>query len=475
MRIYHDKNTSQLVSNDIKLHNYLDEHLAFHSPGYVFSSKFKSGLWDGYYHLYKKLSGKFASGLLNEVVRLIKSQTDEPIEIIDNRIRPAASKPIRKALIPDASFSALRDYQIQAVLNMIKAEHCIVKAATNAGKTEMFADVIRQLNLSTVILVNRKELMYQTAERLHRRLGVPVGMIGDGKSDIQKITVAMITSLTSKSNTANRYSSRLVVKPACVKLLKYDVLVLDECHNITDARIKWFVQTSKAYYRFAVSGTPLLNDELTNKQLIGQFGEVAFEITNTELIDQGVSSKPTYLFYDVGVQLQHISDYREAYDLGIVMSTYRNTIIKIAVDVMSHLHTLIIVKEIEHGHQLQHLIPNSTFIHGSKTSEVRMQTLKDFKVGKIKVLISSTILDEGADIPNIEFLVLAAGLKSAKRQLQRIGRGLRKKDSNKIIILDFLDSGNEYLMQHSLQRVKTVKKENFDVRLLKDLTHLKDI
>ena len=60
-----------------------------------------------------------------------------------------------------------------------------------------------------------------------------------------------------------------------------------------------------------------------------------------------------------------------------------------------------------------------------KKKEIEL-TLKN---NEIDVLISSAILDEGVDVSNINAVIYARGMKSTRKLLQGIGRGLRKKES----------------------------------------------
>jgi superfamily II DNA or RNA helicase len=73
----------------------------------------------------------------------------------------------------------------------------------------------------------------------------------------------------------------------------------------------------------------------------------------------------------------------------------------------------------------------------------------------LPVLIATTIFDEGVDVSGINCLFLAAGGKSMRQLLQRIGRGLRKKSDGSCIEVydDVLDYHNEHLTRHTLGTV----------------------
>ena len=154
---------------------------------------------------------------------------------------------------------------------------------------------------------------------------------------------------------------------------------------------------------------------------------------------------------------------------GIVENTERN---EKAVEVArKHLgqSILIIVDMIQHGQIVEKMLNeagvNAVFISGE--SEVRKSALDMFKRGKLKVLISTTILDEGVDIAKIEIMLFLAGKKSKRQLLQRVGRGLRKKEGeNEVHIYDFLDFGSRYLTRHSKERISIYREEGFELNFI---------
>lgn len=99
------------------------------------------------------------------------------------------------------------------------------------------------------------------------------------------------------------------------------------------------------------------------------------------------------------------------------------------------------------------------YINGEDSTARRKRVLAAFKAGTIDVLIANKILDEGADVPSIAFLVLAGGGRAAHRQVQRIGRGQRVSEGKEsLFVLDFADEG-KYLAKHTEERVKGYRNE----------------
>ncbi|HUW43948.1 MAG TPA: helicase-related protein, partial [Bacillota bacterium] len=151
----------------------------------------------------------------------------------------------------------------------------------------------------------------------------------------------------------------------------------------------------------------------------------------------------------------------------IVENETRNEcVIKLANDFSKrNIQTLILVQLIKHGKDLEKRIPNSVFIYGGSSKKKREQALEDIQSGKLKILIGSTIADEGLDIPALSALILAGGGKSPTRAKQRVGRVIRK-GSSQALVYDFIDDG-KWSYDHSKERLKILKEEpEFDVKVI---------
>jgi superfamily II DNA or RNA helicase len=128
------------------------------------------------------------------------------------------------------------------------------------------------------------------------------------------------------------------------------------------------------------------------------------------------------------------------------------------------LSTLILCEEIEQGKAIDEALWSATggqfiphmFIHGSESTDVRTKALQDFGERRLPVLVSSTILDEGVDVPTVDALILAGSRKSRIKTMQRLGRGLR---GDKLIAVEFANFTHDYLLRHSLQRYNDYKAE----------------
>jgi len=218
-------------------------------------------------------------------------------------------------------------------------------------------------------------------------------------------------------------------------------------------------------YRFGFSGTPLKNDVLADMKLMALTGPIVVDVTNSYLIQQGYSAVPVVNMDAIGRTKDKdwwAAKYPDAYNELIIKNRARNILIRRRA--LGAIGTvLILVNRLDHGQQLANQIRGSVFVHGSDTTEYRQLVLKSM-AGESGIFIASPIFDEGIDVPSVSTLILAGGGKSHVKLLQRIGRGLRKKDGDNCLrIYDFVDRSNKHLYRHSLQRMDIYDSEGFDV------------
>ena len=108
-----------------------------------------------------------------------------------------------------------------------------------------------------------------------------------------------------------------------------------------------------------------------------------------------------------------------------------------------------------------------SFTHGEVDKNVRTEQMAKAKAGELDVLVATSVLDEGVDISGFRALIMAGGYKSLRLVLQRVGRILRKKETdNTALVYDFCDSFNKITYDHSMKRLKIYQNEGFDIKYL---------
>ena len=265
-----------------------------------------------------------------------------------------------------------------------------------------------------------------------------------------------------------------------------DVVIIDEAHGAASKGIWNVVRYCSASYRFGLSGTPFRRGDKQDLKLIALTGDIIYRVSNKEMIEDGVSVPTDIIMIDVErPKIMGPHEYRDVYEEGIVHNGFRNNIICELTDKYHKegKQVVIMIKEIAHGELLDKLLytykkkaylPHE-FIHGSTALEKRIEILEDFKKGVLGILITSVILDQGIDIPNIDVLILAGGGSSQIRSLQRIGRGLRwNEHKEKLTVIDFADRTHRYLAKHAFDRVNSYANEDcFSIDMIDGGDYLK--
>lgn len=424
--------------------------------GFQFMPKYKSKMWDGYITLMNSMSS-FPTGLLSFVI--------DPLLLGGYDVQLIGQfEQFSKAIDPNClSGVTLRDYQVEAADKLLSAGRGIAKMATNSGKTEVIAAIIKALDIPpTIIIVHRKELMYQTSQRLEDRLGVEVGIIGDGKHVQAQIIVAMVQTLYNFIDGMPKRAIKNYMMFPDNKLL-----VVDECHHVSSNSMMNVISHIPGHYRFGLSGTPLKYDDLSDMKLVAATGDVVVDVTNEYMIQEGYSAKPIIKMYVVENLNEAIwdMDYADAYKSMVVNHKQRNEIIIDCAN-KSEGVVLILVNQLEQGRLLHDAIPDSVFVHGSDSTDYRQGVLRTMREATKGIFIASPIFDEGIDVPAVDTVILAGGGKGHVKLLQRIGRGLRQKaERNELIVIDFMDDTNKYLLTHTQDRIHIYEQEGFEIKV----------
>ena len=61
----------------------------------------------------------------------------------------------------------------------------------------------------------------------------------------------------------------------------------------------------------------------------------------------------------------------------------------------------------------------------------REVALRKFSEGKVRVVVATTVLDEGVDVPDADVAVVASGTGSKRQMIQRVGRVVRASPGKK--------------------------------------------
>lgn len=451
---------------------------SFMVPGHRFSPKFKSGQWDGRRHLFSARSQKFPSGLWPRVRDVLDRAG------VAWRLSEVAAPPPVGLIFADAP-TPLRDYQISALRSAAEAGRGIIQIATGGGKTMLAAALIRDLARPAVFFVHTRELLYQTRDVFLRELGVPIGVLGDGQADLAPVMVATIQTAArifdveleanddsepGEEQSEERALTRAEIREAARAALEAaQVAIFDECHHVpADSCFQLAKKLRSAHFRYGLSATPW-TEPGRDLVLEAALGPRVCSLSGSDLIRSGflVAPEITMRAAPVVTFSKRRPAYAQVYRAAIVDNLMRNTAIAHAArqEAAEGRSVLILVAQVRHGEQLLPLLPGAGFSHGSLDTDRRREHLEGLRSGRLRILIATTLADEGLDIPTLDTLILAGGGKSAVRAYQRVGRTLRPAPGKTTArVIDFFDRA-PYLDEHSMERLRLYRREpEFKVR-----------
>lgn len=433
--------------------------MKFRMPGYIWTRRYQRHAWDGFLSFYNKRSGLFPTGMLYA----LSPELTERLVISDQRIVPEMVRSLNHL---DGMINVeLRDYQIEAIERATELGRCAIQSPTGSGKTEIAIGITFCLGVRTLFCVHLANLLWQAKERFEKRLGIECGIINADYFEPKDVTIAMIPTLYHRLRKGNKKVEEYLAN-------EVDCIFLDETHHLGSAE-SWEKPAKKcnAYYRFGLSGTVLLRDEISNMRLIGQTGQVITSTTQQELVRRGLSAFPIIRMISNKTLLADATDWswRQVYRVGIEENDIRNRIILDIIDtkIEEKKQTLIIVHTVRHANQLMknaRQYKRMKLITGAVEGQERQRLVKQMDRGELLCIVATPVFDEGVDIPNLRCLILAGGGKSPIKVIQRMGRGMRQKPegANIVEIYDFLDNGNKYIRRHAQQRKRVFHREGFE-------------
>ncbi|GAB6135667.1 DEAD/DEAH box helicase [Thermococcus prieurii] len=399
------------------------------------------GKWEKPESLYDPYEKTFPVGLLPRVKKFLNSK--------GYRVRIKDERQVRGVKLNSTwnEDYSLRRYQQRAVRKALKEKMGVLALPVGSGKTVVGLRIIHELDLSALIVVHTKELLYQWAEKVEELLGVKAGIVGDNKWNEENVTVAMIQTLLSRG----------------VGKLKndYAIVMFDECHRTSAAEKFYQLGISlPQVYRFGLSATPWRRVRGEEIKIEAVVGPIIYEVKAEDLIREGFLAKPRFEVITYESSMPSFSErYKELYEDVVMNNDERNrAIVAKAKELVRKGHRVLIdVKRIEHGKILKEMLEKegvkAEFL--SSKSQNRWEVLEAFKNGEIPVLIS-TLLKEGVDIPEISAIILAGGGKSDIMTIQTIGRALRPKKGMRAVIVDVADD-DPLLYTHFIERQKALK------------------
>ncbi len=358
----------------------------------------------------------------------------------------------------------LRPHQQAALAAWTKnSRQGVVSLPTGSGKTVLAVVAISEVQRPTLVVVPTIDLMLQWQGVLKSYFNREIGLLGGGFKNLCDLSVATFDT------------ARLLIESIGNR---FGLLIVDECHHLPAAAYQLIAQAAIAPFRLGLSATVERSDggEVLLDDLLG---DLVYEGSITEMTDTVLAP------YDVvPIAVELTSEERRAYEAargayldflrrqGINMGSsqgWQQFIMRSAVSedgrramrayreqkliaqraitkletlwnllVRHSLDTMIIfTDDNSFAYQIgsQFVLPVLT--HKTKAGE-RKQMLEAFREGKLRVLVTSKVLNEGVDVPAASIGVVMSGSGAVREHVQRLGRILRKLPGKRAVLYELV-------------------------------------
>jgi superfamily II DNA or RNA helicase len=380
---------------------------------------------------------------------------------IEDRVAAAVLR--RPRAVAVASLT-LRAYQQQAVAAFERfGGRGVVALPTGSGKTRVACAAIARAAAGALVLVPTCALLEQWTKILEATFGGPIGVVGDGASRVEPVTVMTFESAFRKLDVHGH---------------RFGLVVVDEAHHFGSGARAEALEMCTAPRRLGLTATPPEPGSRGSERLRELIGPVVFEIEVEALAGRDLAP-----FEIVRIHLSLSSAERARYDRDIERFTeLRRELLRMdpsadylaivraiartlgGADVLAEMQraarlaalpdakrsairelvarhggepTLIFTATTEDAYAVgeQELVPVIT----AETSKAeRAEILGAFRARSVRALASARVLNEGVDVPEASVAIIAAGALGAREHVQRIGRVLRPQPGKRALVYELV-------------------------------------
>jgi superfamily II DNA or RNA helicase len=366
---------------------------------------------------------------------------------------------------PPAGWQALdlRAYQSAALCAWtLGGRRGIVVLPTGSGKTRVAHAAIAATQVPALCLVPTRILLDQWVHTIGEHYDGPVGCLGDGRHELEAVTVATFES-------AYRHMARIGNR--------FGLLIVDEAHHFGCGLRDEALEMCVAAARLGLTATPV-REEPAATRLEQLLGPVVFELGVGDLTGTHLAQLDV-----VSLHLELAPDERAAYerDIGLfqgvrghfarlapraswddfarwaartdagrrALAAHRRARRLVAFtrakrravgELLARLRTarvLVFTADNEAAYAIarEHLVMPLTCDIGRRERDA---ALTAFREGRLRALVSARVLNEGIDVPDAEVAIVIGGGLGEREHVQRVGRLLRPRPDKRAVVYELL-------------------------------------
>lgn len=376
----------------------------------------------------------------------------------------------------------LRESQIPAAETMLENETGILHAATAFGKTVVCCDMIARRGISTLILVDRADLMNQWIKRLDEFLDIdeelPEYQTKTGRTRKRK---SLIGNLQGAHDTLTGIVDVAMIRSLKKKdgfhpmLKEYAQVYFDECHHAASESAIEVLQEINAKYVYGVTATPKRGD---GKEKINEFllGPIRYRFTAKDRAEEQNIDHLVYPRFTRTVKPHHLSKTpygNDAYELIRNNDVRDEQIIRDVADCVQAGRTpVVLTKYVDHANKLSERLKKYadrlillTGTNGTKARRAQVKELNEVDDSDSLILVGTgSLLGEGFDFPRLDTLFMATPVSGENVVEQYVGRLNRDYDGKEnVIVYDYVDSHIPKFDKMYAARLKAYKKIGYEL------------
>lgn len=344
----------------------------------------------------------------------------------------------------------------QTILERLQVErlrghaNTLVVAATGTGKTVMAALDYRSLRATLprarlLFVAHRDSILKQSREMFRHVLrdgSFGELWVGGQRPDRWEHVFASVQSL--------RASDFAAIDPT-----QFDVVIVDEFHHAAADSYAALLDHLRPAHLLGLTATPERTDGLDILRWFN--GRIAVELRLWDALEEGLLAPFHYFGIHDSTDLTAVSWRRgTGYDIAQLTNLYTGSdvwvakIIEAVNDKIGNpgaMRALGFCVGIDHAHFMADRFNragiNARVVTSRTTADERQAAMDDLRDGKVQVLFTVDLFNEGVDIPSIDVVLMLRPTESATIFLQQLGRGLRKAPGKDVLtVLDFVGIQN---------------------------------
>jgi superfamily II DNA or RNA helicase len=419
------------------------EAMSYRVKSWFFIPAVKNGTWDGYKSLlaHHTISTGLYRAIRSQLEHINEIKFDECIELNDP---PPALE----------GFRSDRVYQndaVQAMIDSVPLGGGTVLAATASGKTAVAGLFYSRVDGNHLFIVDQRKLLHQSRKDIAHWLQEPVGIIGDGKFEIERVNVATIQTLSNPKKV-----EKLLRWLGCL-----ETVVVDEIHVQLSRRNFEVVANLQPRARFGLTATLQMDDKEVWLRVSAFSGPIIFTYPIERGIREGVLSKVRYVqirFPPIVTPSEIKRDKERAkdFDTGKIDKNML-TVDHLRDNILFHREKNICIRKLVRGYlkrnryiviladRLDHIeqVRKNTYEFDPQVISGRVKVVEQDKIidlferGINRLIIASRVFNKGISIKRIDTIINVGETEDANTIVQQIGRELRlHDDKNGSIFVD---------------------------------------